>query len=143
MVVIAFFFLQVKLVQHTYSCLYGTFLANNPCEREQRNLYKRTCSVWSLLRTGNKNFHNLLYMPGGELVGGTYYSRKYLPVLFINRLHRQYTPKLCLLFYLVVWFLYRSIQPYCFLGSTPSLSCSGSSALDSSVSTCIITLYTH
>ncbi|XP_018416746.1 PREDICTED: myotubularin-related protein 4 isoform X1 [Nanorana parkeri] len=58
----------VKLVQHTYSCLYGTFLANNPCEREQRNLYKRTCSVWSLLRTGNKNFHNLLYMPGGELV---------------------------------------------------------------------------
>lgn len=58
----------VKLVQHTYSCLYGTFLANNPCEREQRNIYKRTCSVWSLLRTGNKNFHNLLYMPGGELV---------------------------------------------------------------------------
>ncbi|XP_077336790.1 phosphatidylinositol-3,5-bisphosphate 3-phosphatase MTMR4 isoform X2 [Lithobates pipiens] len=58
----------VKLVQHTYSCLYGTFLANNPCEREQRNIFKRTCSVWSLLRTGNKNFHNLLYMPGGELV---------------------------------------------------------------------------
>ncbi|XP_072284692.1 phosphatidylinositol-3,5-bisphosphate 3-phosphatase MTMR4 isoform X2 [Pyxicephalus adspersus] len=58
----------VKLVQHTYSCLYGTFLANNPCEREQRNINKRTCSVWSLLRTGNKNFHNLLYMPGGELV---------------------------------------------------------------------------
>ncbi|XP_068126142.1 myotubularin-related protein 4 isoform X2 [Hyperolius riggenbachi] len=58
----------VKLVQHTYSCLYGTFLSNNPCEREQRNIYKRTCSVWSLLRTGNKNFHNLLYMPGGDLV---------------------------------------------------------------------------
>ncbi|PIN98815.1 hypothetical protein AB205_0121370 [Aquarana catesbeiana] len=58
----------VKLVQHTYSCLYGTFLANNPCEREQRNIFKRTCSVWSLLRTGNKNFHNLLYMPGGELI---------------------------------------------------------------------------
>ncbi|XP_063812263.1 myotubularin-related protein 4 isoform X2 [Pseudophryne corroboree] len=58
----------VKLVQHTYSCLYGTFLSNNPCERETRNIYKRTCSVWSLLRTGNKNFHNLLYMPGGELV---------------------------------------------------------------------------
>ncbi|KAG8590089.1 hypothetical protein GDO81_006629 [Engystomops pustulosus] len=58
----------VKLVQHTYSCLYGTFLSNNPCERETRNIYKRTCSVWSLLRTGNKNFHNLLYMPGGEMV---------------------------------------------------------------------------
>ncbi|XP_053313217.1 myotubularin-related protein 4 isoform X2 [Spea bombifrons] len=58
----------VKLVQHTYSCLYGTFLANNPCEREMRNIYKQTCSVWSLLRTGNKNFHNLLYMPSSELV---------------------------------------------------------------------------
>ncbi|XP_063306138.1 myotubularin-related protein 4 isoform X2 [Pelobates fuscus] len=58
----------VKLVQHTYSCLYGTFLANSPSEREMRNIYKRTCSVWSLLRTGNKNFHNLLYMPTNELV---------------------------------------------------------------------------
>ncbi|XP_078535618.1 phosphatidylinositol-3,5-bisphosphate 3-phosphatase MTMR4 isoform X2 [Lissotriton helveticus] len=58
----------VKLVQHTYSCLYGTFLANNSCEREIRNIYKRTCSVWSLLRTGNKKFHNLLYLPGNEMV---------------------------------------------------------------------------
>ncbi|XP_038614895.1 myotubularin-related protein 4 isoform X2 [Tachyglossus aculeatus] len=58
----------VKLVQHTYSCLYGTFLANNPCERELRNIYKRTCSVWALLRAGNKNFHNFLYVPGSELV---------------------------------------------------------------------------
>ncbi|RLV97896.1 hypothetical protein DV515_00011325 [Chloebia gouldiae] len=60
----------VKLVQHTYSCLYGTFLGNSPCEREMHNIYKRTCSVWSLLRAGNKNFHNLLYMPGSEQVSG-------------------------------------------------------------------------
>ncbi|XP_075417651.1 phosphatidylinositol-3,5-bisphosphate 3-phosphatase MTMR4 isoform X2 [Tenrec ecaudatus] len=58
----------VKLVQHTYSCLYGTFLANNPCEREKRNIYKRTCSVWALLRAGNKNFHNFLYTPSSEMV---------------------------------------------------------------------------
>lgn len=58
----------MKLVQHTYSCLYGTFLGNSPCEREMHNIYKRTCSVWSLLRAGNKNFHNLLYMPGSEQV---------------------------------------------------------------------------
>ncbi|XP_053131055.1 myotubularin-related protein 4 isoform X1 [Hemicordylus capensis] len=58
----------VKLVQHTYSCLYGTFLGNSPCERELHNIAKRTCSVWSLLRAGNKNFHNLLYMPGSEQV---------------------------------------------------------------------------
>lgn len=55
-------------MQHTYSCLYGTFLANNPCEREKRNIYKRTCSVWALLRAGNKNFHNFLYTPGSEMV---------------------------------------------------------------------------
>ncbi|XP_062261668.1 myotubularin-related protein 4 isoform X2 [Platichthys flesus] len=58
----------VKLVQHTYSCLYGTFLCNNARERESRNIYKRTCSVWSLLRTGNKNFQNFLYIPSHDMV---------------------------------------------------------------------------
>ncbi|XP_078786489.1 phosphatidylinositol-3,5-bisphosphate 3-phosphatase MTMR4 isoform X4 [Oryzias latipes] len=58
----------VKLVQHTYSCLYGTFLCNNAREREAKNIYKRTCSVWSLLRTGNKNFQNFLYIPSHDTV---------------------------------------------------------------------------
>ncbi|KAG5844380.1 hypothetical protein ANANG_G00161920 [Anguilla anguilla] len=58
----------VKLVQHTYSCLYGTFLCNNAKEREARNVYKRTCSVWSLLRAGNKNFQNFLYIPSHDMV---------------------------------------------------------------------------
>ncbi|XP_053341029.1 myotubularin-related protein 4 isoform X1 [Clarias gariepinus] len=58
----------VKLVQHTYSCLYGTFLCNNARERESRNIYKRTCSVWSLLRAGNKNFQNFLYIPCHDMV---------------------------------------------------------------------------
>ncbi|XP_030601661.1 myotubularin-related protein 4 isoform X2 [Archocentrus centrarchus] len=58
----------VKLVQHTYSCLYGTFLCNNAREREAKNVYKRTCSVWSLLRAGNKNFQNFLYIPSHDMV---------------------------------------------------------------------------
>ncbi|CAB1353088.1 unnamed protein product, partial [Coregonus sp. 'balchen'] len=58
----------VKLVQHTYSCLYGTFLCNNGREREARNIYKRTCSIWSLLRPGNKNFQNFLYIPCHDMV---------------------------------------------------------------------------
>ncbi|XP_076867817.1 phosphatidylinositol-3,5-bisphosphate 3-phosphatase MTMR4 isoform X2 [Brachyhypopomus gauderio] len=58
----------VKLAQHTYSCLYGTFLCNNARERETRNIYKRTCSVWSLLRAGNKNFQNFLYIPCHDMV---------------------------------------------------------------------------
>uniref|UniRef100_A0AAV2J8G7 phosphatidylinositol-3,5-bisphosphate 3-phosphatase n=1 Tax=Knipowitschia caucasica TaxID=637954 RepID=A0AAV2J8G7_KNICA len=58
----------VKLVQHTYSCLYGTFLCNNAREREAKNMYKRTCSVWSLLRVANKNFQNFLYVPCQDMV---------------------------------------------------------------------------
>ncbi|XP_023688824.1 phosphatidylinositol-3,5-bisphosphate 3-phosphatase MTMR4 isoform X4 [Paramormyrops kingsleyae] len=58
----------VKLVQHTYSCLYGTFLCNNGRERELRNISNRTCSVWSLLRSGNKNFQNFLYIPSHDTV---------------------------------------------------------------------------
>ncbi|KAK5600409.1 hypothetical protein CRENBAI_021706 [Crenichthys baileyi] len=58
----------VKLVQHTYSCLYGTFLCNNARERDAKNIYKRTCSVWSLLRAGNKNFQNFLYVPGHDVM---------------------------------------------------------------------------
>ncbi|XP_016313766.1 myotubularin-related protein 4-like [Sinocyclocheilus anshuiensis] len=59
---------DMKLVQHTYSCLYGTFLCNNAKEREARNVYKRTCSIWSLLRNGNKNFQNFLYIPCHDMV---------------------------------------------------------------------------
>uniref|UniRef100_A0A3Q1G660 Myotubularin related protein 4 n=1 Tax=Acanthochromis polyacanthus TaxID=80966 RepID=A0A3Q1G660_9TELE len=65
----------VKLVQHTYSCLYGTFLCNNAREREARNIYKRTCSVWSLLRTGNKNFQNFLYIPSHDVLQPVCHTR--------------------------------------------------------------------
>ncbi|KAJ8266344.1 hypothetical protein GJAV_G00129320 [Gymnothorax javanicus] len=58
----------VKLVQHTYSCLYGTFLCNNAKEREAHHIYERTCSVWSLLCSANKNFQNLLYIPSHDMV---------------------------------------------------------------------------
>uniref|UniRef100_A0A673YVH1 phosphatidylinositol-3,5-bisphosphate 3-phosphatase n=1 Tax=Salmo trutta TaxID=8032 RepID=A0A673YVH1_SALTR len=80
----------VKLVQHTYSCLYGTFLCNNRWEREARNIYKRTCSIWSLLRTGNKNFQNFLYIPCHDMVTYLYghvflfYSLLFYPILIIS-----------------------------------------------------------
>lgn len=53
----------VKLVQHTYSCLFGTFLCNTTQERQKEELDKRTASVWSLLNLRNKRFLNLLYCP--------------------------------------------------------------------------------
>lgn len=60
---------QVKLVQHTYSCLFGTFLCNNAKERGEKHTQERTCSVWSLLRAANKAFRNLLYSSQSESVG--------------------------------------------------------------------------
>lgn len=59
---------QVKLVQHTYSCLFGTFLCNNAKERSEKHIQERTCSVWSLLRAGNRVFKNLLYSSQSETV---------------------------------------------------------------------------
>ncbi|XP_069070705.1 myotubularin-related protein 3 isoform X3 [Pleurodeles waltl] len=58
----------VKLVQHTYSCLFGTFLCNNAKERGEKHTQERTCSVWSLLRAANKSFKNLLYSSQSEIV---------------------------------------------------------------------------
>ncbi|XP_017558297.1 myotubularin-related protein 3 isoform X2 [Pygocentrus nattereri] len=58
----------VKLVQHTYSCLFGTFLCNSGKEREDQHIQDRTCSVWSLLRPANRSFKNMLYSSHSETV---------------------------------------------------------------------------
>uniref|UniRef100_A0A8C9U4F0 phosphatidylinositol-3,5-bisphosphate 3-phosphatase n=1 Tax=Scleropages formosus TaxID=113540 RepID=A0A8C9U4F0_SCLFO len=80
----------VKLVQHTYSCLFGTFLCNSRREREERRIQERTCSVWSLLRPNNPAFHNVLYSAHSEAVLQPVYhvrslmlwSAVYLPASF-------------------------------------------------------------
>ncbi|VDI78779.1 myotubularin-related protein 3/4 [Mytilus galloprovincialis] len=56
----------VKLMQHTYSHLFGTFLCNNTRERESNQLNLRTASVWSLLNNKNNKFTNHLYCPSLE-----------------------------------------------------------------------------
>ncbi|XP_056887773.1 myotubularin-related protein 3 isoform X2 [Takifugu flavidus] len=58
----------VKLVQHTYSCLFGTFLCNSGKERVDRHIQERTCSVWSLLRPANRSLRNMLYSSHSEIV---------------------------------------------------------------------------
>ncbi|KAM7416751.1 hypothetical protein PAMA_018688 [Pampus argenteus] len=58
----------VKLVQHTYSCLFGTFLCNSGKERKDRHIQERTCSVWSLLRPANHTLKNMLYSSHSETV---------------------------------------------------------------------------
>ncbi|XP_061115542.1 myotubularin-related protein 3 isoform X2 [Conger conger] len=58
----------VKLVQHSYSCLFGTFLCNSGKEREDHHIQERTCSVWSLLRPANRALRNMLYSSHSETV---------------------------------------------------------------------------
>lgn len=50
----------VKLAQHTYSNLFGTFLCNTKQERVE-NVYDKTFSVWRYLNT--PGFKNHLYAP--------------------------------------------------------------------------------
>uniref|UniRef100_T1J5D9 Large ribosomal subunit protein P2 n=1 Tax=Strigamia maritima TaxID=126957 RepID=T1J5D9_STRMM len=52
----------VKLVQHTYSCLFGTFLCNNSQERESQHLWRRTYSVWAFFKVNHSRFRNFLYL---------------------------------------------------------------------------------
>ncbi|XP_066291568.1 myotubularin-related protein 3-like isoform X1 [Branchiostoma lanceolatum] len=58
----------VKLVHHTYSTLYGTFLCNSPAERARNAVRDRTCSVWSLLKSDRQAFRNYLYSPSADQV---------------------------------------------------------------------------
>uniref|UniRef100_V9IHT8 Lateral signaling target protein 2 homolog n=1 Tax=Apis cerana TaxID=7461 RepID=V9IHT8_APICE len=51
----------VKLAQHTYSQLFGTFLCNTMQERLQLRIRERTFSVWRFLNTSS--FVNHLYSP--------------------------------------------------------------------------------
>ncbi|XP_046608282.1 myotubularin-related protein 3 isoform X1 [Neodiprion virginianus] len=56
----------VKLAQHTYSQLFGTFLCNNRQERLQFRVRERTFSVWRFLNSNS--FVNYLYSPSKHQV---------------------------------------------------------------------------
>jgi len=66
----------VKLGQHCYSCLFGTFLGNSVCERERGRVAEETLSLWSLLHSDNPDFTNYLYCPSTNKVcaGSAKYS---------------------------------------------------------------------
>lgn len=58
----------VKLAQHTYSCLFGTFLCNSENEQLKGNIPKRTFSVWSLFKMKKREYRNFLYSSSSEQV---------------------------------------------------------------------------
>ncbi|CAF0928627.1 unnamed protein product [Adineta steineri] len=51
----------LKLANHTYTCLYGTFLCNTDFERTTAKLETRTLSIWNLLNVNSKQFINHLF----------------------------------------------------------------------------------
>ena len=55
--------MQVKLVQHVYSCLFGEFLCNTERDRSSQRVRQLTTSVWTLLSRQNIRFVNVLYQP--------------------------------------------------------------------------------
>lgn len=60
------FLFQIKLAQHTYSGLFGTFLCNSVSEYLSNNVGARTYSIWSYLHPSNCQFRNLLYVVGQQ-----------------------------------------------------------------------------
>ena len=58
--------LQIKLAEHTYSNLFGTFFCNTNAERQNLGIAQRTFSVWRYLNC--THFKNYLYNPNHEKV---------------------------------------------------------------------------
>lgn len=58
--------LQIKLAQHSHSCIFGTFLCNTVKERIENAVFERTFSVWPFLSA--PIYKNPLYVPNRERV---------------------------------------------------------------------------
>ncbi|XP_023340407.1 myotubularin-related protein 4 [Eurytemora carolleeae] len=57
-----------KIVQHTYSNIVGTFLANSLNERRRLKIRERTRSIWSFLRSHPIQFRNFLFVRKDEVL---------------------------------------------------------------------------
>ncbi|XP_017291336.1 myotubularin-related protein 2 [Kryptolebias marmoratus] len=52
----------VTILDHLYSCLFGTFLCNSEQQRLKEEIPKRTVSLWSLINSQLEEFTNPLYV---------------------------------------------------------------------------------
>ncbi|CAL4122150.1 unnamed protein product [Meganyctiphanes norvegica] len=58
----------VKLAQHVYSNLFGSFICNSSQERVTAEIGDRTYSVWSLLRLNSHRYINYLYQDTSQVL---------------------------------------------------------------------------
>ncbi|CAK8683624.1 phosphatidylinositol-3,5-bisphosphate 3-phosphatase MTMR2-like [Clavelina lepadiformis] len=54
-------FFLILILDHLYSCMFGTFLCNCDRERKKEELKKRTRSLWSLVHSHKEDYLNALY----------------------------------------------------------------------------------
>ncbi|XP_078003284.1 phosphatidylinositol-3,5-bisphosphate 3-phosphatase MTMR2 isoform X3 [Phascolarctos cinereus] len=52
----------ITILDHLYSCLFGTFLCSSEQQRGKENLPKRTVSLWSYINSQLEDFTNPLYV---------------------------------------------------------------------------------
>uniref|UniRef100_A0A3B4DY39 phosphatidylinositol-3,5-bisphosphate 3-phosphatase n=1 Tax=Pygocentrus nattereri TaxID=42514 RepID=A0A3B4DY39_PYGNA len=52
----------ITVMDHLYSCLFGTFLYNSEQERVSKEVFNKTVSLWSYINTQAEDFTNPLYM---------------------------------------------------------------------------------
>ncbi|KAJ8367980.1 hypothetical protein SKAU_G00080080 [Synaphobranchus kaupii] len=52
----------ITILDHLYSCLFGTFLCNSEQQRVKEELPKRTASLWSYINSQSEEFSNPLYV---------------------------------------------------------------------------------
>ncbi|KAM5245962.1 phosphatidylinositol-3,5-bisphosphate 3-phosphatase MTMR2 [Ctenodactylus gundi] len=68
----------ITILDHLYSCLFGTFLCNSEQQRGRENLPKRTVSLWSYINSQLEDFTNPLY--------GSYCNHVLYPVASMRHL---------------------------------------------------------
>ncbi|XP_040141053.1 phosphatidylinositol-3,5-bisphosphate 3-phosphatase MTMR2 isoform X4 [Ictidomys tridecemlineatus] len=68
----------ITILDHLYSCLFGTFLCNSEQQRGKENLPKRTVSLWSYINSQLEDFTNPLY--------GSYCNHVLYPVASMRHL---------------------------------------------------------
>ncbi|KAG8195485.1 hypothetical protein JTE90_010789 [Oedothorax gibbosus] len=51
----------ITILDHLYSCLFGTFLFNSECQRMKDDVKNRTVSLWSFINSNQSDFINPLY----------------------------------------------------------------------------------
>lgn len=56
------------VLDHTYSCLFGTFLFNSESQRMKEEVKSKTISLWSFINCHEEDFTNPLYSPSNDHV---------------------------------------------------------------------------